>query len=376
VLTRSGWAVLVAGVLLGVAALGLRLSALAVLALGCVLALGASALSMLLRPQLQLVRLLIESRVTVGESASVELIVTNTHSRPSAATVAHERIGSTTVTVPIPAVAPRGERTVHYELPGERRGMFPLAPLVVTRADPLGLTRLAALESAAELTLWVHPRTQSVSPLPSGRRLAEDGPTGADARQGGLVFQSLREYVVGDDVRHIHWRATAHAGELMVRENLETTVPAGVVVLDTRRAVHTEQSFEDAIEVAASLLVASLHAQVPMLLATTGGSSIHPEGAADVLDQLAALEMDEGLDIGGFDAIAPVWSRGGSLVLVTGSPLVDDTEPVATLCRRFADATLVQFGSRGGGDLSRVVPTLLRVDSPAAFAAIWNQAHG
>jgi uncharacterized protein (DUF58 family) len=49
-------------------------------------------------------------------------------------------------------------------------------------------------------------------------RLRElDGRTAVMVRGQGTEFDSLREYVAGDDVRSIDWRATARAGDVMVR---------------------------------------------------------------------------------------------------------------------------------------------------------------
>ena len=383
-MTRSGWAVIVAGVVLGASGLVTRQPALVALGIACLASMACSMATMLVRPRLTLVRSPVGSRVTAGESITVELTVTNTSARPSAATVGTDALGGEPVRVALPSVSGHGERTVSYELPAARRGVFTLAPLVVTRPDPLGLTSVAPITSTDDLTVWVHPRTVPVAPIPAGYRLSEDGPTGSEVHQGALVFHSLREYVVGDDIRHIHWRSSAHAGDLLVRQNLETTTPTATVIVDTRSSVHTEASFEQAIEIAASLVTASLPFGVPVILATTGGRTLAATNAEIALDELAELSIDDDASLArldGPDRRGPGSVGGGSdgLVFVTGSPRGADATPLAAWCARAANATvvLVDPGGRSGlsTELARVTAQVWPVSSTEAFAARWNQRH-
>ncbi len=376
----------VMAVLLGTAGVLAHQPALVVLAVAAAAALACSLATLAVRPRLELERRLGASRVTAGEPVTVELTVTNLGARPSAATVAVDSLAGPVTRVAIPSLARHGTRTVGYELPTSRRGVFDLAPLVVTRPDPLGLTRVAPITSDDDLTVWVHPRTLPVAPIPAGYRLSEDGPRGTDVQQGALVFHSLREYVVGDDVRHIHWRSSAHAGDLLVRQNLETTAPTAAVVLDTRRAVHSEDSFEAAVEIAASLLTASLPHGVPVTLATTTGRSLAVAHLDEGFDELAAVTLDDGDEaaLAGLSRSATASSLRDGLVIVSGAPGPADGGPLATLVARAANATVVLVGGnaptngplpRGRADLSGLAATVLRVDSSASFAALWNQQH-
>ena len=54
---------------------------------------------------------------------------------------------------------------------------------------------------------------------------------------GAMDLRALRPYVPGDELRHLHWKATARTGQLMVREYVDPAQPWCVVVLDTRRDV-------------------------------------------------------------------------------------------------------------------------------------------
>jgi uncharacterized protein (DUF58 family) len=75
---------------------------------------------------------------------------------------------------------------------------------------------------------------------------------------GTITFDSLREYVVGDELRRVHWRSSAKVGQLMVREQLDTSEPTIVVLLDDRGRASGRrtdaESFESACEAAASIV--------------------------------------------------------------------------------------------------------------------------
>jgi uncharacterized protein (DUF58 family) len=75
---------------------------------------------------------------------------------------------------------------------------------------------------------------------------------------GGDEFHSLRPYVIGDDLRRVHWPSTARRDELTVRQDERHQQGRTTVLLDVRRAVHTDESFERAVSAAASLLVAAV----------------------------------------------------------------------------------------------------------------------
>ena len=89
---------------------------------------------------------------------------------------------------------------------------------------------------------------------------------------GTITFDSLRAYVVGDELRRVHWRSSAKVGELMVREQLDTAEPTIVVLLDDRASAHPDvragvaESFESACEAAASIVAAAVREDLPVSL--------------------------------------------------------------------------------------------------------------
>ena len=73
------------------------------------------------------------------------------------------------------------------------------------------------------------------------------------ARPQGDDFYALRDYVVGDDLRRVHWPSTARHDELMVRQDEMPWQGRATVLLDVRRAAHTAASLELAVSAAASV---------------------------------------------------------------------------------------------------------------------------
>jgi uncharacterized protein (DUF58 family) len=118
----------------------------------------------------------------------------------------------------------------------ERRGDRPAGLVTVRSFGPLGLAaRQASL--AAPWSVRVLPPFLSRRHLPE--KLAQlrqlDGQHRSMVRGQGTEFDSLREYVLGDDVRSIDWRSTARLTDVMVRTWRPERDRRIIVVLDTGR---------------------------------------------------------------------------------------------------------------------------------------------
>ncbi|GAA5112385.1 DUF58 domain-containing protein [Haloechinothrix salitolerans] len=117
-----------------------------------------------------------------------------------------------------------------------RRGDRQASRVTVRSVGPLGL---AARQCSHEVPWAVRalPPFESRKHLPS--RLARlqqlDGRQSVLIRGQGTEFDSLREYVVGDDVRSIDWRASARAADVMVRTWRPERDRRILIVLDTSR---------------------------------------------------------------------------------------------------------------------------------------------
>ena len=133
---------------------------------------------------------------------------------------------------------PAGERrTARMRFAPFRRGRRASAGVAVRAFGPLGLAaRQRVLVAPAELV--VTPPFRSRRHLPSRlARLRElDGETTLQLRGHGTEFDSLRDYVRGDDVRSIDWRATARRQDLVVRTWRPERDRRVIVVVDAGRA--------------------------------------------------------------------------------------------------------------------------------------------
>ncbi|MGH8866681.1 MAG: DUF58 domain-containing protein, partial [Actinomycetes bacterium] len=132
---------------------------------------------------------------------------------------------------------PGGERRrLVTALHPTRRGDRVAARVTVRAVGPLGL----AARQGSHQAPWrvrVLPPFTSRKHLPSRlARLRElDGRVSLLVRGQGTEFDSLREYVIGDDVRSIDWRASARANDVMVRTWRPERDRHLLLVLDTGR---------------------------------------------------------------------------------------------------------------------------------------------
>ncbi len=202
-------------------------------------------------------------RVRLGEAATSELLVTNRGRRTVRAVV---RDGwQPTAGAPVArsrVVIPAGERRRIVEtLRPFRRGERRSDHVTVRSIGPLRLGgRQATIASRG--VLRVLPPFNARKHLPSRlARLRElDGATSVMVRGQGTEFDSLREYVRGDDVRSIDWRATARRSELVVRTWRPERDRRVVVVVDTARTSAARIADEVRLDTAfeATLLLSAL----------------------------------------------------------------------------------------------------------------------
>ncbi|AYY12058.1 DUF58 domain-containing protein [Actinobacteria bacterium YIM 96077] len=179
-----------------------------------------------------------DTTVRLGETATVTLTMHN-HGRrrvrgllrdawPPSAGVATDRFR-----VDAPA---GGWHAFDVRLHPTRRGDRTADRVTVRSMGPLGLAGRQASHAAA-WTVRVLPPFHARRHLPARlARLRElDGRSAVLTRGAGTEFDSLREYVVGDDTRSIDWRATARRGDVVVRTWRPERDRHVLVVLDTGR---------------------------------------------------------------------------------------------------------------------------------------------
>ncbi|GGK64790.1 DUF58 domain-containing protein [Ornithinimicrobium pekingense] len=157
---------------------------------------------------------------------------------------------------------PPGERRrVSTALVPVRRGDRPASGVTVRLHGPLGL-------AGRQRTTHVPGHVRSLPPFRSRRHLPSrlarlrqlDGRSAVRTRGQGTEFDSLRDYVEGDDVRSIDWRATARRQHVVVRTWQPERDRRVVLVLDTSRTSAARVRDEPRLDAAmdAALLLAAL----------------------------------------------------------------------------------------------------------------------
>ncbi|RBM21485.1 DUF58 domain-containing protein [Streptomyces sp. PT12] len=181
--------------------------------------------------------------VRLGEDAEITLTVTNPSGRPLRAELRDAwppsswRPGTSFAASRHRLTVPAGERRrLTTSLAPTRRGDHRPVRVTVRSHGPLGLAARQG-SHAVPWTLRVLPPFTSRKHLPGKlARLRElDGRTTLLTRGEGTEFDSLRDYVPGDDVRSIDWRATARQSTVAVRTWRPERDRHLLLVLDTGR---------------------------------------------------------------------------------------------------------------------------------------------
>ena len=349
-LTGRGLGVLGASIVLAAAGVVLGypvLIGIAAAAFGAVLA---AVIVATRRPHVLVSRAVYPDRVQRGRRALARLRVHNTGSRWQSGFTALDRVGTGTRTVTVRALPPGGDAVHHYDLPTDVRGRHEIGPLAVHRADPLGLGR-SRLTEGDTATLWVHPRVYPIRAFTAGLpRHHHEGRTTERSLGGSLDLREVREYVPGDEIRHVHWKATARTGALMVRDYIDPNQPRFTVLLDSRPGEHVES----AVDLAASLAVAAAGEGHRCRLVTSCGvdlpTSGTPGAVRELLDLLCLLHPADPATL----PLVPQALRdgsGGSLVAVVTALSTTDRSALVALRQRYPGLVVVALGSRPALDV-------------------------
>jgi hypothetical protein len=214
-------------------------------------------------------------------------------------------IGAGLSEISLPGLRGGGSVDDSFVVPTSRRGVIPIGPVRTVRGDPIGLAR-RELEWTEVIELFVHPRTIGIPSTSTGLiRDLEGNPT-RDLSSSDIAFHALREYVAGDERRHIHWKSTAKAGAYMVRQFEETRRSHLMIALSLANAdFATEEEFELAVSVAASLGVRAIRdaREVSVVVSertpdfakrkTLAVKSLNTLTRTRLLDELAVVTFDD-----------------------------------------------------------------------------------
>lgn len=374
-LTRRGWALTVGGLLLAVAGRLLGLLELYVLAAGCWALMGMALAFLATHPAgVSAQRTLTPHRVQAGDESRVELTVANRSRRSTPVIELRDPVdgGPRRARLLMAPLAGAAQERAHYRIPTERRGVLTVGPLEARRFDPLSLATRSTIV-APESELVVYPAVEDLLPLPNApgddrrggsRRATAIGATGDD-------FYALRPWVVGDDLRQVHWPSTARRDELMVRQHDVPWQGRATVVLDVRARHHDDDTFERAVAATASIAASSGRGGSLFRLVTTDGGDSgfgnDPGHLEAILERLARMQPGQGElpDL-------PRTSGAMALVVTAGVPAADLAH-LARLGGRPGSLTVVVVARDGQLAPTAGPGTTILVGPGQPLSPAWNR---
>jgi len=219
-----------------------------------------------------------------------------------------------------------------YRCRARKRGKLKVGPLRVSASDPVGLlSREMTLAETSDALIY--PRPIEIPPHDlEGAVSFGGGMAERMARSGeGLDFHGVREYQPGDELRRIHWKATAHHQRLAVIEFQQSYTADMAIALDLLRGTEVgegkETTLEYAVKIGASLARRALDNGACVTLGSYGtdGSRsavcCREEEFYRALELLAAAEADGEVALYSFvQTMKPLLSPGTALVLITADP--------------------------------------------------------
>ncbi len=299
-------------------------------------------------------------RVIRGEPATVRMTLHIPRRRWRWLRVVEGSLSAPVATSPLGKPDPAGGISVKLPVDTSVRGERPIGPYSVVHGDPWSLVRRVAARAEGGV-LTVYPRTVAVkrSALPM---LHAGDAVAAGQRRGDEHFYALREYVLGDEPRMVHWRSSARAGKLMVMQQVAPAPNHTMIVLDADASAYghddqfaggglLDERFESAVDVAASLAIAQEGRvdQVHAVTTARGAALTSAAGGAteSLLTAFAAARAVPPVDTAPHEVVPLVRrTRCQLVVFVTGTPSVHAVAAMHAVAGMTSAFTVVRVGSR------------------------------
>lgn len=235
------------------------------------------------------------SRVTVGEQALGELVVSNPTKRALPSTRVELTVGAATAEFTAQRLNAEESFVEPFGINTQRRGLITVGPATTVRSDALSLVRRTHTWSHTE-DLYIHPYTVPISTTATGLIRDIEGMTTQHLSSSDVSFHALRDYVPGDDRRSVHWKTTARTGKMMVRQFEETRRSHMLIVLDVDEdAWASEEEFEMGVSAAASLIRATMGESKEASIISQSGqlktpTMVHALDSLSVVNTVTAAE--------------------------------------------------------------------------------------
>ena len=208
----------------------------------------------------------IEGRFSIGAETEVRVHVTNETARALDVVVKDEYPPEMILTGKREArmrVEAQTAAALSYGLTPLRRGRFEFGRIAVRYLSRWRLVRVERRAGEAQVVkVYPHMRRAREAELKAlGARSFVMAHRRARARGEGREFESLRDYVPGDELRHISWTTTARRGRLTTRQYQIERDQTIMIALDAGRLMTTriegETKFDSALHAALALMSAA-----------------------------------------------------------------------------------------------------------------------
>lgn len=291
-------------------------------------------------PRIRVTRMVTPTRLLPEERGEVEVHFVNMDSRRTPMFLAEEQFDYALGDRPrflLPRMSRGEQRRLHYSVRSRHRGAYQLGPVTLRLRDPFGLTHVA-MHLAATSEVLVLPRVYDLASRGTrGQGRGTEGDLPHMVALHGEDDVSIRQYRDGDELRRVHWPATAHRGELMVRQEDRPTRRRAVLLLDSRAGSHPGSGFHPSYEWAVSALASvarHLLADgfvVHLLTDSTlrSGSAAYPVELDELMAELARVQPEPGTSLAALSSAAHTFTTTG--VQLIAALVADDEEELRGL---------------------------------------------
>jgi uncharacterized protein (DUF58 family) len=326
-------------------------------------------------------------RFHIGAETEVRVRVNNNTPRAFRLKVKDEYPPELSLATPREAelsVGPHESQSLAYTLKPTRRGRFEFGRVAVRVRSRLGLV-WGETSAAEPSSVKVYPnvrRAREAELKALGARSLVAAQRRAAWRGEGRDFESLREYVAGDELRHVSWSATARRGKLTTRQYQIERDQTVLVALDAGRLmtarVEGESKFDTAIHAALALMSAARRAGDHAGLVVFGRrvkAYVPPSKGREqtdaVLEALHAIEPEliEPSYTRAFQFVAANCKRRSFVVLLTDLVDEEGSRELLTSLRILRPRHLPLVVTIADRDLRASVR-----DAPETLRALFNQS--
>ena len=323
----------------------------------------------------------LQDRFAMGAHNDVSIKATNLSNRPVKLNVKDEYPPGMELVEPREAVLtipPRRTRVWRYKVLPTARGKYEFGSTAVRFVSKLGLV-WKQLNYPTQCFVKVYPDIQEAKKnelFAHRNRQPDPGLRRMRVRGQGREFESLREFVVGDEIRHISWAATARRGKPITRQYTIERSQNVMIMIDTGRLMTARigklSKLDHAINATLSIAyVAGLGGDNVGMMAFSRNviSYLPPKRGRDqinrIMEELYSLEpkMIEPSYARGFNFFNANWHRRSLVVILTDLVDRDASADLLAHASKLAPRHLPLIVTIGDTDLRELVRTV--PDKPA-----------